>query len=219
MRSPALARSPGPLAKVASRYDTHLQILDVSATACQTLNGEPFIRFGRDVTANKALCAAGYSLEADANAHRVSLKAMMDIFMDTRISLALHTGWQEPLKDGTCRVSWPDLRAIVNEFRGQYGGRLIVQDNGLAPGDQNDVKPGETAATASNLWSWFTHAGQPYGFQCKGDLTLQAMGKTVADAAQAAIALKGAFLEHQQFGTDAALAKQWDAALRAHAAP
>ncbi len=121
------------------------------------------------------------------------------------------------MPDGTCRVSWAALRDLVNEFRQQYGPRLIVQDNGLAPGDQNDVKPAETAATASNLWSWFTHAGQPYGFQTKGSATLAAMGKTIYDALDAAVALKGSFCEHNDFGTDAVRARSYDQRLKANA--
>ena len=53
----------------------------------------------------------------------------------TRIVLDGHTKWQMVTPDGRRADSWDKERDLLNDPRGRYGGKLVLEDHGLGPAD------------------------------------------------------------------------------------
>jgi hypothetical protein len=206
------------MVEVARRYDREPRILDVVNSACTTTWAEPFIRTGRNRTANVALWNAGLNQASDRRCFERSMEIMDGAFRSTRISLATHLAWQLVVgPDGApsgMRPSWPEERTLLNELRSQYGAKLVVQNNGL--GGNEGCRGGEPLESASSMWCWLASLPPPKGFQTEGGRKLRARGFIVEDAARRAIAMRGCFVEHNEFGDDPAVAAELDRQLKAN---
>jgi hypothetical protein len=204
--------------EVARRYDREPRILDVVNSACTTTWAEPFIRTGRNRAANLALWDAGLNQASDRRCFDRSMEIMDRAFQSTRISLATHQVWQVVVgPDGApsgMRPSWPEERSLLNELRSRYGGKMVVQNNGL--GGNEGCRGGESLARASSMWCWLASLPPPKGFQTEGNRKLEARGFVVADAIRQAIDMRGCFVEHNEFGDDPAAATELDRQLKAN---
>jgi hypothetical protein len=206
------------MAEVARRYDREPRILDVVNSACTTTWAEPFIRTGRNRTANLALWEAGLNQDSDRHCFERSMEIMDRAFRSTRISLATHVAWQlvvgpEGPPSGM-RPSWPEERALLNDLRSRYGAKLVVQNNGL--GGNEGCPGGEPLASAASMWCWLAALPPPKGFQTEGNRKLEARGFVVTDAIRQAIEMRGCFVEHNEFGDDPAAAAELDRQLKAN---
>jgi hypothetical protein len=206
------------MAEVARRYEREPRVLDVVNSACTTTWAEPFIRTGRNRTANLALWNAGLNQESDRGCFERSMQIMDRAFRSTRISLATHQVWQlvvgpEAERSGM-RPSWPDERVLLNDLRSRYGAKLVVQNNGL--GGNEGCGGGEALATASSMWCWLASLPPPKGFQTEGNRKLEARGFAVEDAIRRAVEMRGCFVEHNEFGDDPTAAAQLDRQLKAN---
>jgi hypothetical protein len=206
------------MAEVARRYDREPRILDVVNSACTTTWAEPFIRTGRNRTANLALWEAGLNQASDRRCFERSMELMDQAFRSTRISLATHVAWQlvvgpEGSPSGM-RPSWPEERELLNELRSRYGAKLVVQNNGL--GGNEGCRGGEPLASATSMWCWLATLPPPKGFQTEGSRKLEARGFVVEDAVRQAIAMRGCFVEHNEFGNDPVAAAELDRQLKAN---
>jgi hypothetical protein len=206
------------MTEVARRYDREPRILDVVNSACTTTWAEPFIRTGRNRTANVALWNAGLNQASDRRCFEQSMEIMDRAFQSTRISLATHLAWQlvvgpEGAPSGM-RPSWPEERTLLNELRSRYGAKLVLQNNGL--GGNEGCRGGEPLQSASSMWCWLASVPPPKGFQTEGGRKLQARGFAVEDAARRAIAMRGCFVEHNEFGNDPTVAAELDRQLKAN---
>ncbi len=83
-----------------------------------------------------------------------STATMMSSFTRTRVSLAGHSAWE--FTDGR---SWEAERDLLNQLRGEYPYRLVLEDHGLGPDDEVCPVPGEPRETAST-WHCYL-AGLP----------------------------------------------------------
>jgi hypothetical protein len=207
------------MAEVARRYDREPRILDVVNSACTTTWAEPFIRTGRNRRANLALWDGGLNQASDRHCFERSMQDMDRAFRSTRISLATHRVWQIVVgPDGGLpsgmRPSWPEERALLNELRAHYGAKLVVQNNGL--GGNEGCRGGEPLEDASSMWCWLASLPPPKGFQTEGTRKLESRGFTVLDAARQGIAMRGCFVENNQFGDDPAIAAELDRQLKAN---
>jgi len=206
------------MAEVARRYDRDQRILDVVNSACTTTWAEPFIRTGRNRTANLALSQAGLNLASDRHCFEGSMEIMDQAFRSTRISLATHQVWQVVVgPDGPpsgMRPSWPEERALLNDLRRRYGGKLVVQNNGL--GGNEGCRSAEPRADAASMWCWLAALPPPKGFQTEGNRKLGGRGFAVDDAIRQAIDMRGCFVEHNEFGGDPAAAAELDRQLKAN---
>jgi hypothetical protein len=206
------------MAEVARRYEREPRVLDVVNSACTTTWAEPFIRTGRNRTANLALWNAGLNQESDRGCFERSMEIMDRAFRSTRISLATHQVWQlvvgpEAERSGM-RPSWPDERVLLNDLRSRYGAKLVVQNNGL--GGNEGCGGGEALATASSMWCWLASLPPPKGFQTEGNRKLETRGFAVEDAIRRAVEMRGCFVEHNEFGDDPTAAAQLDRQLKAN---
>jgi hypothetical protein len=206
------------MAEVARRYDREPRILDVVNSACMTTWAEPFIRTGRNRTANLALWDGGLNQTSDRHCFERSMQAMDRAFRSTRISLATHRVWQVVVGPDDApsgmRPSWPEERALLNELRSRYGAKLVVQNNGL--GGDEGCRGGEPLADASSMWCWLASLPPPKGFQTEGTRKLENRGFAVIDAVRRGIAMRGCFVENNQFGDDPAAAAELDRQLKAN---
>ena len=202
--------------EVARRYDREPRILDVVNSACTTTWAEPFIRTGRNRTANLALWEAGLNQASDRRCFERSMEIMDQAFRSTRISLATHQVWQIVVgPDGPpsgMRPSWPEERALLNDLHRRYGAKLVVQNNGL--GGNEGCPNAEPLANAASMWCWLAALPPPKGFQTEGNRKLKARGFAVDDAIRQAIAMRGCFVEHNEFGDDPAAAAELDRQLK-----
>jgi hypothetical protein len=206
------------MAEVARRYDREPRILDVVNSPCTTTWAEPFIRTGHNRRANLALWEPGLNQASDRRCLEHSMEIMDEAFRSTRISLATYLAWQlvvgpEGAPSGM-RPSWPEERALLNRLRSRYGAKLVVQNNGL--GGNEGCRSGEPLANASSMWCWLATLPPPKGFQTEGNRKLKARGFVVADAIRRAIEMRGCFVEHNEFGDDAAAAAELDRQLKAN---
>ena len=206
------------MAEVARRYDREPRVLDVVNSACTTTWAEPFIRTGRNRTANLALWDAGLNQQSDRGCFERSMEIMDRAFRSTRISLATHQVWQlvvGPQAEPTgMRPSWPDERVLLNDLRSRYGEKLVVQNNGL--GGNEGCSGGESLASATTMWCWLASLPPPKGFQTEGNRKLEARGFAVDDAIRKAVEMRGCFVEHNEFGDDPEAAAQLDRQLKAN---
>ena len=206
------------MAEVARRYDDDHRVLDVVNSACTTIWAEPFIRTGRNRTANQALWDAGLNQASDRRCFERSMELMDQAFKTTRISLATHRVWQVVVgPDGApsgMRPSWPAERELLNELRARYGAKLVVQNNGL--GGNEGCQGGEPLESADSMWCWLATLSPPKGFQTEGSRKLEARGFAIQDAVRRAIDMRGCFVEHNEFGNDVAAAAELDRQLKAN---
>lgn len=203
------------MAEVARRYEPEPRILDVVNSACMTNWAEPFIRAGSDTASNKRLWQGGLNETTDRRCLERSMEIHDRLFAGTRISLATHQQWQvivDPATDSNgVAPSWDKERALLDEFRARYGAKLVVQNNGL--GGNEGCRSSDPA---SGLWCWMAAAAAPKGFQTEGDNKLAARGFTIGNAVQQGISMGACFVEHNQFGSDAAQARSYDEQLKAN---
>jgi hypothetical protein len=208
------------MAEVARRYDREPRVLDVVNSACTTTWAEPFIRSGANRSSNLMLWEAGLNETSDRHCFERSMQAMDQSFRSTRISLATHTMWQLIVGPDVERVgmrpSWPKEREMLNELRARYGAKLVVQNNGL--GGSEGCAGRESLAEATSMWCWLVALPPPKGFQTEGDRRLASKGFAVDDAIRRALSMRGCFVEHNQFGDDAAMAAEFDRQLKANCA-
>ena len=206
------------MAEVARRYDREPRILDVVNSACTTTWAEPFIRTGRNRMANLALWDGGLNQASDRHCFERSMQDMDRAFRSTRISLATHQVWQLVVGPDAApsgmQPSWPEERALLNELRERYGAKLVVQNNGL--GGNEGCRGGEPLEDASSMWCWLATLPPPKGFQTEGTRKLENRGFTVLDATRQGIAMRGCFVENNQFGDDPAAATDLDRQLKAN---
>lgn len=214
---PFLQAYKGLMDEVARRYDAEPRILDVVDSACTTTWAEPFIRSGSNQVANMALWHAGLNLGSDRNCFEQSMQIMNQAFQSTRISLATHQVWQVivgPASPTGMRPSWPEERTLLNQLRSRYGAKMVVQNNGL--GGNEGCRPGESVQNAGSMWCWLASAPPPKGFQLEGNAKLSSRGFVIADAVHQAVAMRGCFVEHNEFGEDPSAAEQLDRQLKAN---
>jgi hypothetical protein len=206
------------MTEVARRYDREPRILDLVNSACTTTWAEPFIRTGRNRTANLALWNAGLNQASDRRCFERSMEIMDGAFRSTRISLATHQVWQVVVgPDGApsgMRPSWPQERSLLNQLRSRYGAKLVVQNNGL--GGNEGCSDEQPLASATSMWCWLATLPPPKGFQTEGNRKLRARGFVVGDAIRRAIDMRGCFVEHNEFGDDPAAAAELDRQLKAN---
>jgi hypothetical protein len=206
------------MAEVARRYDDDRRVLDVVNSACTTIWAEPFIRSGRNRTANQALWDAGLNQASDRRCFERSTELMDQAFQTTRISLATHLVWQVVVGSDAApsgmRPSWPAERELLNDLRARYGAKLVVQNNGL--GGNEGCRGGEPLENAASMWCWLATLPPPKGFQTEGNRKLEARGFAVQDAVRRAIEMRGCFVEHNEFGDDPAVAAELDRRLKAN---
>ena len=69
-------------------------------------------------------------------------------------------------------------------------------------------------ADAASMWCWMTSLPPPKGFQTEGDRRLASKSFAVDDAIRRAVGMEACFVEHNQFGDDAALAAEFDRQLK-----
>lgn len=199
--------------EVGRRYESNPRLLDVVDSACTTFFAEPFIRAGRSRTTNARLFEAGLNQRTDEACLRRSVEIHDQVFRTTRVSLATHSAWQiisdpEKVRAGVT-TSWDLERALLEDLRRQYGAKLVVQNNGLG----GDEGCGRGEGGDSNF-CWLASAAPPKGFQTEGEKRLTTRGQTVLDAVARAVEMGACFVEHNQFGTDAAAAKDYDELLK-----
>jgi hypothetical protein len=206
------------MTELARRYDNQPRILDVVNSACMTTWAEPFIRAGRDAATNRRLWSAGLNEATDRHCFERSMQIHASAFQHTRVSLATHTQWQiivNPASDADAvQPSWTKERDLLNELRSRYEDKLLVQNNGL--GGNEGCTPGQSLTNATSMWCWMASASEPKGFQTEGDRRLPPY--TVYSAIQQGLKMHGCFIEHNQFGTNIAEAKDLDSKLKADCA-
>ena len=196
------------MAEIARRYDDEPQIRDVVNSACMTIYAEPFIRAGNDEGSNHRLWEAGLSEETYRYCLERSTHDMAKVFEHTRVSLATHLQWQIVVADGV-DPSWEKERVLLEALRRELGQQLVIQNNGLGGDDGCESDEAE-------MWCWLAELSPPKGAQTEGDTKLELDGFTVHDAIDQALELGACFVEHNQFGDDASLARAADDQLKAN---
>lgn len=197
---------------VATRYDNDSRVLDIVCAGAMTIFAEPFIRAGDHAESNLNLWNAGLNETTDRAAIKESVHIVARQFVKTRFSLATHLAWQ--IVDGTLnspyrRTSWELERDILNDLRGTYGNRLIIQNNGLC----QEGCSGSGGPNAGNVWCWMKGAAKPKGFQVGGK-----GNDSITLCLDNNLALGGHFSEHASFSelTDSQM-KKYDEQLKAAA--
>jgi len=189
-RPPFLERFALLMREVARRYEKDWQLVDVANGACSTAYAEPFI-LGVDEPSLARLAAAGLTRTRQRTCIQRSTAAMMTAFTRTRVSVAGHGAWE--LVDGR---SWEAERALLDQLRARYPGRLVLEDHGLGPDDEVCAVPGEPSATAASWHCYLTGlpaAETPHGWQ----LTLN--DGSMSEAAWAGVEMGACYLEYAAF--------------------
>jgi hypothetical protein len=109
----------------------------------------------------------------------------------TRIVLDGHTKWQMVTPDGCRADSWDKERDLLNDPRGRYGGKLVLEDHGLGPAD--GCAPGQSLSGAGSWCCWLASLPAPKGFQ----FTLR--GGSMSAAASNGLQMNACFLEFAGF--------------------
>lgn len=213
---PVLDQYAELMGEVARRYESEPRLLDVVDSACMTFFAEPFIRAGRSRSTNARLYEAGLNEDTDEACQRRSLEIHDRAFATTRVSLATHSVWQivadpEEVRNGV-ELSWERQRVLLDDLRRRYGGKLVVQNNGLGGNERcrpND-DPGESH------FCWLAEAAPPKGFQTEGGTRLRTRGYSPLDAAEQAIGMGACFVEHNRFDEDPERARDYDERLKSN---
>ena len=180
------------IAAVAERYERNPQVTEVINPSCSTVFAEPFILgIGSDRGSAGRLAAAGLNEASHRNCLERSTAAMDRVFDTTRIVLDGHTKWQLVTPDGRRADSWEKERDLLNDLRGRYGAKLVVEDHGLGPTDS--CAPGQSLANAASWYCWMASLPAPKGFQ----FTLR--GGSMSAAASNGLAMRACFLEFAGF--------------------
>lgn len=206
-RDPFMAEYTRLMTEVARRYEANPRVLDVVNGACGTLSAEPFILGG--TSAGAALSNAGLDKAGHEKCLVQSTAMLNEKFKTTRISLATHGVWQIAVPGGIAR-DWPAERTLLQQLRGIYGEKLVLQNNGLANQTCTSVPSPDQAG---DLYCYMRAIAIPKGFQ-------QGCGQKVADCNSAQVAeyglnLGGCFLEHANF-REMTNAQSIDARLKAN---
>ncbi|HEX2052649.1 MAG TPA: hypothetical protein VHJ78_02845 [Actinomycetota bacterium] len=202
------------MTEVSRRYESNPRLLDVVDSACMTFFAEPFIRAGRSGSTNARLFEAGLNEQTDEACHRRSLEIHDRLFPTTRVSLATHSVWQivgdpETNRNGVT-LSWDRQRELLEDLRSRYGGKLVVQNNGLG-GGEGCRAGGQGSGTH---FCWLASAAPPKGFQTEGGTRLESRGFTELDAVEQAIEMGACFVEHNRFRGDPKQVERYDERLR-----
>jgi hypothetical protein len=115
--------------KLAARYDSVPQILQVSVTRCTTFSAEPMIRQGKSEKTTKAVFAAGYSVEADQRCQSEQIDAHR-VWTTTRSGLALNP-YQKLAPDGGYQPDAAFSAAMMRHCREVLGARCVLENHSI----------------------------------------------------------------------------------------
>jgi len=177
---------------LAAHYDPNPQVVGVINAACSTVFAEPFILgIGSDHGSAQRLAAAGLNEASHRHCIEQSTASMDTAFQRTRMVLDGHTKWQIVTPGGGRADSWVKERDLLNALRGQYGGKLVVEDHGLGPTD--GCSPGQPLSSATSWYCWLASLPGPKGFQ----FTLR--GGSMSTATSNGLQMNACFLEFAGF--------------------
>ena len=115
--------------KLAAKYDSVPEILDVTISRCMTIYAEPFIRNASNTDNRTALLNAGFTFEADKQCHREQIEAH-NVWTQTRTSLAFNP-YQEINQDGSYLNNEAFTEEMMEYCRTVLGIRCVLENNSI----------------------------------------------------------------------------------------
>ena len=142
--------------KLAARYDSVPQILEVSISRCTTFTAEPMIRQGKSVKTIQALFAAGYSVAADQQCQSEQIDAHA-VWASTRSGLTLNP-YQSLSPDGSYQSDAAFSAAMMRHCRDVLGARCVLENHSIR-------WPPKSEPSYVQLYRDMKAAGPPFSFQ------------------------------------------------------
>ncbi len=142
--------------KLAARYDSVPQILEVSISRCTTFSAEPMIRQGNSKTTVQALFAAGYSVAADQLCQSQQIDAHK-VWVSTRSGLPLNP-YQRLSSDGTYQPDEAFSVAMMRHCRDVLGAGCVLENHSIR-------WPPKPELAYAQLYQDMKAAGPPFSFQ------------------------------------------------------
>jgi hypothetical protein len=142
--------------KLAARYDSVPQILQVSISRCTTFSAEPMIRQANSKKTVQALFAAGYSVEADQRCQSEQIDAHK-VWVATRSGLALNP-YQRLVADNTYQPDVAFTVAMMRHCRDVLGTGCVLENHSIR-------WPPKSEPAYTQLYQAMKAAGPPFSFQ------------------------------------------------------
>lgn len=141
--------------KLAAKYDSVPQILDVTISWCTTFYAEPFIRDAGDRASVQNLLAAGFSVEADQKCQREQVDAHR-VWQATHSSLSFNP-YQVISAGGSANPDESFTEQMMLYCRQTLGQRCVLENNSIRwPAQANEY---------SSMYAKIKALGAPITFQ------------------------------------------------------
>jgi hypothetical protein len=189
---------------LAARYDSALEIREVTVSRCMTIFAEPFQRQASSSADVQALLAAGYSLSLDQTCQQEAVAAH-SVWRTTRSSLAL-TPYQAISSNGAVGQDMAFTDQMVQYCRATLRNQCVLQNN--------SIRYPSLGGNYPQMYQDMVAAGRPIAFQTAASSRVGDLSKTLDWAvSEGAGAVE---LLNQMIQSEGATLAQYDTELRSN---